>query len=91
MLEKALLVMIQGNVLALMLLGDLRRSQAALQKNIEGRTSEGQKALDAYQKALQANALDDSVQARMGMALDVMQKYPGGMDLLSDGFERATL
>jgi O-antigen ligase len=66
----------RGNAQALVFLGDLHRYQAALQKNNEDRLSEGQKALDAYQKALQANSLDDSVQARMGMASDLMRKSP---------------
>jgi tetratricopeptide (TPR) repeat protein len=65
-----------GNAQALVFLGDLHRAQASLQTNSEDRLSEGRMALDAYQKALQANALDDSVQARMGMALDLMQEYP---------------
>jgi hypothetical protein len=65
-----------GNAQDLMFLGDLHRYQASLQKNGADRLSEGEMALDAYQKALQANTLDDSVQARMGMTLDLMQKYP---------------
>jgi hypothetical protein len=65
-----------GNAQDLVFLGDLHRYQASLQKNSEDRLGEGQAALDAYQKALQANTLDDSLQARMGMALDLMQKYP---------------
>ncbi len=65
-----------GNVQALVFLGDLYRYDASLQKEDERRLSDGLKALEAYQKALQANVLDDSVQAKMGMALDLMQKYP---------------
>jgi O-antigen ligase len=66
----------RGNALDLVFLGDLHRYQASRQKDIDGRLGEGQKALDAYQKALQANTLDDGVQVRMGMTLDLMQKYP---------------
>jgi len=65
-----------GNAQDLVLLGDLHRYEASLQKNGAARLSEGEAALDAYQKALQANTLDDRVQARMGMTLDLMQKYP---------------
>jgi O-antigen ligase len=60
----------------LVLLGDLYRGEALLQKTSQDRLDEAQMALDAYQRALQANLLDDSVQARTGLALDLMQKYP---------------
>jgi tetratricopeptide (TPR) repeat protein len=70
------LVYDRGNAQALMFLGDLYRYKASRQSEIEGRLSEGQKALDAYQKALRANTLDDSLQGRMGMAFDVMRRYP---------------
>ena len=66
----------RGNAQAMVFLGDMHRLQALLQKNSDDRFSEGQQALDAYQLALQANALDDSLQTRMGQALDLMQKYP---------------
>lgn len=66
----------RGNVQALVFLGDLHRYKASRQKEIEGRLDEGQKALDAYQKALQVNPLDDTVPARMGMTFDVMRRYP---------------
>jgi len=65
-----------GNAQALVFLGDLHRVEALRQKEGEARLGEGLKALEAYQKALRANTLDDSVEARIGMTLDVMQKYP---------------
>ena len=65
-----------GNALDLVLLGDLHRAEALLKKTDADRSSEAQAALDVYQKALQANSLDDAIQARIGMALDLMQKYP---------------
>lgn len=73
---KEALVYDQGNAQALMFLGDLYRYQASRQVDIEGRISDGQKALDAYQKALRASSLDDTLVARMGMTLDVMRRYP---------------
>jgi len=63
------------NAQALMYLGDLYRYQASRQSDIEGRISEGQKALNAYQKALRANSIDDTLLARMGMTYDVMRSY----------------
>jgi len=66
----------RGNARAWALLGDLHRSEASRQKNSGDRLSESQKALDGYQNALQANSLDGSVQARIGLTLDAMQKYP---------------
>jgi hypothetical protein len=65
-----------GNAQAWTFLGDIHRYQAALQKDLEARHAEGQKALGAYQKALQANALDDSVQVQMGTTLGLMQNFP---------------
>jgi len=65
-----------GNESALVFLGDLHRAEATRRKESEVQLSEGLKALEAYQKALQANALDDSVEAKIGLTLDVMQKYP---------------
>jgi tetratricopeptide (TPR) repeat protein len=65
-----------GNEPALALLGDLHRAESSSKKENEDRLSEGLQALGAYQKALQANALDDSVEAKIGMTLDIMQKYP---------------
>jgi O-antigen ligase len=73
---KEALVYDQGNAQALMFLGDLYRYQASRQVDIAGRISDGQKALDAYQKALRASSLDDTLVARMGMTLDVMRRYP---------------
>jgi len=63
------------NAQALLLLGDLYRSRASREQEIGGRVDEGQKALAAYQKALQANPLDDTIQGRMGMTFDVMRRY----------------
>jgi len=65
-----------GNVQAMIFLGDLHRYKASRQKEIEGRLSEGQLSLDAYQKALQANSLDDTVEARMGLTFDIMRRFP---------------
>lgn len=65
----------RGNAQDLVLLGDLHRSQARFQKSDTDRADEAKKALDAYEKALQTNSLDDSVQPRIGMALDLMGKY----------------
>ena len=64
-----------GNAQALAFLGDSHRNLASQQKNNDNRLAEGQLALDAYQKALRADPLDDSVEFRMGLTLDVMQKY----------------
>jgi O-Antigen ligase len=64
-----------GNVQALIFLGDVYRFQASRNKDLDDRVSEGQKALDIYQRALKANELDDSIQGRIGMTLDVMRKY----------------
>ena len=65
----------RGNAQAMIFLGDLRRYQAAQRHDIDGRVSEGQKALDAYRGALKANLLDDTIQARMGMTFDIMRRY----------------
>jgi len=65
----------RGNAQDLIFLGDLYRYQASRQKDIEGRVSEGQKAMDYYQQAIKANALDDSIHARMGMTFDIMRRY----------------
>lgn len=64
-----------GNARAWTLLGNLYRLRASQEKEIEGRVSEGQKALDAYQNALKANPLDDTVEALMGLTFDVMRRY----------------
>ena len=53
-----------GNVQALVFLGDNHRNYAALQKEPSDREKEEKMALEAYQKALQANPLDISVKAR---------------------------
>jgi O-antigen ligase len=65
----------RGNAQALILLGDLHRYRASREQGIEGRVTEGQKALAAYQDALKANPLDDTIQGRMGMTFDVMRRY----------------
>jgi len=64
-----------GNAQAYLLLGDVHRVRASKEKEIEGRVAEGQKALDAYQKALLGNPLDDTIQARRGLTFDVMRRY----------------
>ena len=65
----------RGNSQALVLLGDLYRYRASREEKIEDRVEEGQKALAAYQGALKANPLDDTIQGRMGMTFDVMRRY----------------
>ena len=65
----------RNNAQALLLLGDLYRYRASREDKIETRTEEGQKALEAYQHALKANTLDDTIQGRMGMTFDVMRRY----------------
>jgi O-antigen ligase len=66
----------RGNAQAWKLLGDLYRNKAALQTDIEGRLDDGQKALDAYKEAFKASPLDDTIHARMGMAFDIMRRFP---------------
>lgn len=73
--EKAL-VYDRGNEQDLAFLGDLHRYRAGRQNDVDGRLSEAQQALFAYEKARQANTLDDSVLAQMGMTLDLMGRYP---------------
>ena len=65
----------RGNAQALMFLGDLYRYQGSRQTAIEDRIADGQKALDAYQLALRANSINDSLIARKGMTFDVMRRY----------------
>jgi tetratricopeptide (TPR) repeat protein len=65
-----------GNAQALVFLGDLYRFKASRQDNMADRLANGQQALDAYQRALKANPLDDSIDARMGMAFDIMRRFP---------------
>ena len=64
-----------GNANALLYLGDLYRYRASRKQDMDARITEGQKALDYYQKALKANDLDDTIRARMGMTFDVMGRY----------------
>jgi len=64
------------NVPALVFLGDLYRVQAARHDDMELRMEEGQKALDAYQRAARANPLDDTIVASLGLTFDVMRRYP---------------
>jgi O-antigen ligase len=54
--------------------GDLHRLRATLQKDNAARLAEGQKALDAYQYALQENPLDGSVQTRIEAVREWMRK-----------------
>jgi O-antigen ligase len=65
-----------GNAQALIFLGDVYRFKADRQDDMDARLDEGQKALDAYQKALKANTLDDTIHARMGMSFDLMRRFP---------------
>jgi O-antigen ligase len=64
-----------GNAQALVFLGDLHRYRASRKDNLEDRASEGQLALEAYRRALQANPLDDTIEARMGMTFEAMMRY----------------
>jgi O-antigen ligase len=68
-----------GNGSAWAFLGDLRRLQASQEGDNDNRLSDGRKALEAYREALQANPLDDSLHARMGLTLDLMQNYPDAL------------
>ena len=54
-----------GNVQAMVFLGDSHRKYAALQKEPMDREREESMALEAYLKALRANPLDLSVEARV--------------------------
>jgi hypothetical protein len=63
------------NTPALVLLGDLYRVRAARHQDIEGRVSEGQMSLAAYQSAQKSNPLDAGIQAREGLVFDVMRRY----------------
>lgn len=65
----------RGNAKDWAFLGDLYRYDASRQQQIEDRIRLGQKALDAYQQALRANPLDQTLEARMGMTFDVMKRY----------------
>ncbi len=65
-----------ANAKALMFLADLYRYNASRREQMEDRVVDGQKALDIYKKAVQANTIDDTLQARMGMTFDVMKRYP---------------
>ena len=65
-----------GNTEALDLLGDLYRIRASRGKTPEERTEEGEKAVAAYQLALKANRLDDTIQAQLGLTFDIMRRYP---------------
>jgi hypothetical protein len=64
------------NAQALTLLGDLHRVRATRAENNDDRMDESQQSVDAYQRALRANPLDDNIRARMGLTYDLMQKYP---------------
>jgi O-antigen ligase len=63
-----------GNVQDWAFSGDLHRLRAALQKDNATRLAEAQKALDAYQNALQENPLDASVQTRIEAVREWMRK-----------------
>jgi tetratricopeptide (TPR) repeat protein len=65
-----------GNEQALMLLGDLERDETARQTDPASRKAEGEKALDAYARALRANSLDDAARVGVAMTLDLLHRYP---------------
>jgi hypothetical protein len=62
-----------GNVQDLVLVGDLHRMRAVLQKESIDRLAEGQKALQAYQQALHDNRLDGALQAKIASTHEWMQ------------------
>jgi O-antigen ligase len=64
------------NAQAWVFLGDLHRYRASRESGIENRVIEGQAALTAYQRALAANPLDDTIEGRLGMTFDIMRRYP---------------
>lgn len=64
-----------GNANALLLLGDVYRVQAINEKAFPDRIAAAQQALAAYQRALKANPLDDTIQGRMGLTFDLMRRY----------------
>jgi O-antigen ligase/polysaccharide polymerase Wzy-like membrane protein len=64
-----------GNANALLLLGDVYRVQAINEKAFPDRIATAQQALAAYQRALKANPLDDTIQGRMGLTFDLMRRY----------------
>jgi O-antigen ligase len=65
-----------GNAQALVFLGDIYRYKASRQDDMADRLKDGQNALNAYQVALKANPLDDTIEARRGMAFDIMRRFP---------------
>jgi O-antigen ligase len=64
-----------GNANAILLLGDVYRVQAINEKSFPGRVAAAQQALAAYQRALKASPLDDTIQGRMGLTFDLMRRY----------------
>jgi len=64
----------RGNAPDLVLLGDLHRAEASLQKTSSDRLSQGMLALQCYKQALEANGLDEAVRARVAATLDFLQK-----------------
>ena len=64
------------NARALKFMGDLHLYRTSLQKDMEGRITEGELALDAYRDAARANPYDDTITARMGRAYDAMRRFP---------------
>ena len=56
------------------LLGDLHRFRAALEKETALRQEERQKEIDAYQQALKVNGPDDVVEERLDAARQLMQQ-----------------
>jgi tetratricopeptide (TPR) repeat protein len=65
-----------GNAQALTLLGDIYRYRASREKEMADRISEGTLAMAAYQKAIKANPLDDTIEARLGLTFDIMHRFP---------------
>ena len=60
------------NAPALLTLGDMYRFRASQTENIESRMQLGDTALETYRKALEANPLDDAIQARRGLTFELM-------------------
>jgi O-antigen ligase len=65
-----------GNANAILLLGDVYRVQAINEKAFPDRVAAAQQALAAYQRALKASPLDDTIEGRMGLTFDLMRRYP---------------
>jgi tetratricopeptide (TPR) repeat protein len=73
---RAALAWDRGNADALLFLGDVYRVEATRHQDFPARVAMAQQALGAYQAALKANPLDDTIRGRMGLTFDLMKRYP---------------